>query len=151
VKFEECFKGSNPECIRTLGPKAWYNVSELKSQRVTETVQAYGSILADAGVLVTAVYLGAVGGAMVFQGAATGTSVGEVLSGIVGSMAGGLIGAGAGAAGGTALVTTIQALNPVEQFKQASSVSDDVIEDRPVEKADMNKFIARLTLVLEKL
>jgi len=147
VKFEECFKGAKPECFRTLGPKTWYSLEELNSQHASETWQMYGSIVADAGILLVCVAGGAVIGGSIASAVAGSSGLGGVLA----SVGGGVLGAGAGSKGGLAIVKTVQVLNPYEQFRQASAISGDVINDRPVENADMNKYIERLTLVLEKL
>ena len=152
VKFEECFKGANPECFRTIGRKTSYSVSELNSQHMKETLQAYGSIVADTGIVAVSIYTGGVGGALLFQGVSTTGGITGFLAEVVGSVVGGALGAGAGAVGSTTLVATVRALNPVEQFKQASTISKAVLADREdVQTKDMNKFIERLELVLEKL
>lgn len=148
VMFEECFKGSKPECIRTLGPKTWYSLEELNSQRAIESWQGYGSIVADFGIVVAAIAGGAVIGGAIASSATAGSSV---LGGVFASVGGGILGAGAGGVGGMAIIKTVQVLNPYEQFRQASAISSDVINDHPVENSNMSKYIERLTLVLEKL
>lgn len=146
VKFEECIKGSNPECLRTIGPKLWYTVEELQSQRAVETFQAYGSIVANVGVVALSIFGGMGAGSMIVSAGAT-----NLAASVGGGLAGIFIGAPLGAMGGITLVTTVNALNPVEQFRQSGVISDDVINDRPVTQSNMSKYIERLELVLEKL
>jgi hypothetical protein len=138
VKFEECFKGSNPECFRTIGPKVWYSVEELQSQRATETYQAYGSIVAVPGVIFLSMAGGVLGGAAILT---AGASMAGAAGGVITSM---FIGAPLGVMGGVTLVTTVDALNPAEQFKQSGTLSDDVINDRTVTKPNISKYIDRL-------
>lgn len=145
VKFEDCFRGSKPECLRTIGPRDSYSVQELQSQRATETWEAYGAIAADVVVVAALTYGGVAAGASLSAGNAVN------LSSFFDGIGGMILGAPVGAAAGVATVAYVQALNPVEQFKQASTLSNDVIYDRDVKKANVDKFLERLTLVLEKL
>lgn len=146
VKFEECIKGSNPECLQTIGPKTWYTVEELQSQRAVETFQAYGSIVADAGVVALSIFGGMGAGSMIVSAGAT-----KLAASVGGELAGIFIGAPLGAIGGVTLVTTVNALKPAEQFRQAGVLSDDIINDRTATKSSMSKYIERLELVLKKL
>jgi|GEM_PF-2997192 len=155
VMFEECFKQNAKPCVRTLGPKKWYTMKELNSQRATETWQAYGATAFDvAATIVTggagAVAGAAAGGTLTAIGAGPGLVTG-ILSGFAGFFGGAVGGAIVGTGGAVTAIAYINAINPFEQFAQANTLSSDVVNGRPVETGNLDKFIQRLELVLGKL
>lgn len=149
VSFAICMvsrvDGTKDRCKR-LGKKNSYSVSELESQHSEELREiAYSTVGAAGGLVV-----GAFAGVFALFGA-------DKLNLIVVSDGLGQ-GLGAMAAGGTAGLVAdvvIDELNPFEQYAQSSTISKDVIQDKPIvidggDKA-IYKFADRLETVLNKI
>lgn len=147
IKFEKCVKGYGQSTCEQLGKKASYSKKELEKQRSIENWQITGAAVADVGVVLVAIFggaaVGSVGGA-----AMAGTANGAVAAG---GSAGLLLGGAAGAVGGVVANTVVDALNPIEQTRQAKTLNSEVLNDETVVVKDVDNFVERLELVLNKI
>lgn len=142
ILFESCIKGfENQNGCSVIGRNAGYSLDELTTQRNVENAEILGSTLSAAiGVILTA-------GTGAWVGGSIGASSGYIISGIGTTLVGGVVGATAG----SVLVATVDALNPIEQTLQAQTLNSEVLYDRDVEVSDINDYISRLELVLNKI
>ena len=140
ISFEDCILGSSSSSNETrckfLGRKKDYSLDEVNGQKMIERLQVAGSIVTDATLGVIAYFSGGFAGmALVVANPSTACMVGSL--------------AGVGGAG--ILADKIDVLNPAEQYRQAETISSDVVADHLVKVKDINAFIKRLDLVLSKL
>jgi hypothetical protein len=143
VYFEDCLKNEDQKC-RQIGKKPFYTLAELRSQASSQNEDVAGAVVGDVVVgAVTALFSYCTmgfGPAALIQFAG-GSSVVAVWTGAaVGSLA---ITATAGA--------LIKKINPWEQYKEGDAINNDVITDKPVQNDDIDQFIERLTIVLNKI
>lgn len=132
IKIEECsyqMEDSTCENIK----EGIYKIDDLKKQRAWELLHIPGAVLADIGVVI---------------GFASGyaTILGPVLAG------GALMGRVARPLDKSNYF--ISSLNPVDQYEDYSTLSDDFIYDRDViknEHQDIHEFISRLEALLDKI
>ncbi len=134
VKFNYCQAGVK---CRHLGPKEVYNRRDLEDKRFDERLEIAYSTAADVGVGAAAIWASlsaavAYGASVAFTIPA-GASAGVITPIISGSM--------------------IDRLNPLEQYRQASTLSNDVLDNEEVildTEDELFDFISRLELVLSK-
>lgn len=147
VLFRDCIQGI-PESCRQIGPKSYYSLSELTSQRNKEYSDAFArTFLLDpyviwsffTGTWTTAAMLGVT---FNVEPLVVGSGVTLNLPEIAGVL-GGLIMAGA-------VVTTIDMFNPKVQFEQAQTLSNEILDDHEKEVNDIDRFIKHLTEVLNQ-
>ena len=148
IKFEKCISGLEEKTCENLGKKKSYSLEELRSQRAEEKREIAYSAAGDLGLVVVA----ALGGVAVMGSVATlveSIGVASELQGIA-SMSVSL--AGPQVLAGTAMIN-IDALNPIEQNRQAKTLNEEIITDKDVviDNTEMNGFIERLDLVLSKI
>jgi hypothetical protein len=145
--FETSENGNHP--CRRIGERDWYSLEDLRAQATVEKWQVAGATAADLGILavtisgVTAITAAYVVGTGTFVGMGSSTFA---VSYVVGAPVWGSLSFSA--------INLIKAINPKEQYRQARTIRDDVIEDREVRlknEKKLNEFIARLEVVLEKL
>ena len=136
ISFEDCISGYEETRCKFLGRKKDYSLDEVNDQKMIERLQVAGSIVTDATLGVIAYFSGGFAGmALVVANPSTACMVGSL--------------AGVGGAG--ILAQKIDVLNPAEQYRQAETISSDVVADHLVKVKDINAFIKRLDLVLSKL
>lgn len=141
VGFELCFK-KRPNVCERIGAKKYYAKADLNDLRNSEKADVVLAGLADIGILAVGLYGGAILGV-------AGTAV-------VGAESGAMLGASVGAIGGTTgsaiAITKLDAINPVEQYRQVEMLSKDVINDKTVTKdRDILKIAHSLRTVLSNL
>lgn len=121
-----------------LGPRRFYSIEELRNLRTRENLDVLWSSLADAGIIALTITTGATGEALLYSVVTPGASGGAVVP---------LLGGLAGGAAGVAVDHFVTALNPVDQYDQARTLNEDVIQDRMVtvgEDQDLKEFVKRL-------
>ena len=143
VTFEDCIFGEENSSCRGIGSnrKGTYLIKDIKSKRTLEYAQVAFAGVADV--------------AVVFACVAGGTAIAG-LSGfsLYGGGSAGIplwVGVTSGTAAGAAVDYAVAPLNPYEQYKQAETLNDDVLADRTYIAKDIDTFIERLTVVLNKL
>lgn len=136
VKFEKCNFGYEVSSCQTLGRKKSYAIKELESQRTIENLQIAGAVAADIGVVLAGFIIG-VHGLPLLQAFI------PVEAGAVGALAGSV-------AGGV-VATAVDAINPIEQTRQAKVLNSNVINDEAVSVEKIEQFIERLDLLLSKI
>lgn len=133
LQFKYCQAGT---ACRNLGPKAKYLRVDLEDQRLHERMQIGYSAVADVGVGIVAAVLA------IKAGLAYGLGATVVELGI-----------GSAVTVPTVSAATIDTLNPMEQYRQASTLSNDVLNGEAVlldSEDELSKFIKRLELILNK-
>ena len=139
TSFKDCIKGEEAKTCKQIGPKKFYSISELTSQRTTEFAQMWMAGVADVGI----------GTAAFFTGAWIGLSLES--AGVELAADGVMAAAQTGNVVTLVAAYNIDAINPHEQYKQADSINDEVITDKVVGVSDIDLYIDRLNLVLSKL
>lgn len=147
IKFEKCVKGYEQSTCQQIGKKASYSRKELEKQRSIENWQITGAVAADVGVVLATIFTGGIAGSTI-GASVVGTGGGAVAAG---GSAGLMIGGATGAAAGVATNTMVDALNPIEQTKQAKTLNSEVLDDKSVAVKNVDDFINRLELVLNKI
>jgi hypothetical protein len=134
LQFEYCQAGT--EC-RNLGPKDQYKRRDLIDQRFEERMEVGYSLVADVGLGIAGLWAG------LSAGIAYGIGVSATFI-----------------AGGTTAVaiptvssTMIDSLNPAEQYREASTLSDTVLNNDQISldsEDDLTSFVKRLERVLNQ-
>lgn len=138
VSFEEWNVATN-KLNRTLGPKKFYSYAEILSQRQIEAYQPPLAVAADVG-LIIAVFIS---GGIAVRAITIWSEVSHILA--------------VTAAGGILdgfIISTVDALNPHEQYQQHICLRDEVIMDKRVElesEEDIMEFNDSMETVLYKL
>lgn len=152
VSFKYCEDRDQPKTCYYLGNKnePFYKISEITDQRFWLKSRFAATVMADAGIVVATFFGGWVGGGALFSST-------EALTYMYGGTAaaganGIIIGAGVGTAmgvGADIALAALDVINPVEQFRKLSTITNEVIYDRPVPiHSPLNEFAARLSTVL---
>lgn len=129
VTFQECLLGESHAC-RNLGPRKSYLIKSLSKQHTLENIQIWASVAVDVGLVVS------------------GTLA------VIGLVANPKVGIPAMAALWLTLGTSFvlcDELNPKEQYRQAKTLVDDVIYDRDVDVKNIEEFIYRFEMILNKI
>jgi hypothetical protein len=135
VRFEECLYEREESSCSIIGPKDSYSLKELKRLQLIESTQAAGTILAD-----TIIGAGcAASGIIIYVAIGLGNGLSFLGASIVATSTAGLIS-----------IPLVDALNPVKQINQATSIRDKILNDEDVSTFDIFKFIERLEHVLSK-
>ena len=139
IRFELCYL-KKPDFCTQIGSRYFYSKTELVNLRNSEKKDIALAALADVGIVVVAVYGGAVAGAVLAAG------------GGVAPMVGASAGVVLGTAGSAAIINGLNSVNPVEQYRQVVILQDDVIEDKKVViDRDIDKIAHTLNTVLSNL
>ena len=126
VSFKECLKTERESCVR-IGALESYDIEQLKDLRGSEKWDVLKAGAADVAALIIAVGGGALIGGAIFA------------SGGLASLGAPIIGMGIGAGGAITLSIAVDALNPVEQYRQLETLEDDVITDIDVQYRNEDK------------
>jgi hypothetical protein len=135
ISFEKC-QYRNPTKCSQIGNQPFYTLNELRNQRSEESNEVIFSALGDVALTAGVLY----GGAFYLIG------IGAAESGVASSM---LMVATAGTPVLAGL--SLDALNPIEQYKQKETIEEEVILDKLVKVENISKFIKRLETVLNKI
>jgi hypothetical protein len=148
VKFEKCISGLEDTGCLNLGKKTSYSLDEIRAQRTQENLEIAYASLADIGVITAASFGGAYVGSLLGMIGNTG-----IVSGTLGAMGGATIGVVVLDTAAVISIANLNALNPIEQARQAKALNENIITDKDVtiDSTDMNDFIERLDLVLSKI
>ena len=152
-RFKHCGLNQKAEIIKdtckVLGKRGLYPVSELKSIKFNEYVEATGKTLTDGLVIAIGVISGA---SIVYHGATVGAALStQPMVQAVNGLFGGVFALPFGAAPFfTGVYMAVgKKMNPVYQYKQASLLSDDLIEDKLIKLSD--KEILEVADMLDEL
>ncbi len=140
VTFEKCKFGQEDTDCTYLGAQDSYSLDNLRQQRLIERAEVGGAIIGDIGAAAVITYgsLYALASAAIFS------------TGLSGAVAGISVSTGTGITGSVILAKSVDALNPVKQYKQSQTVSKKVILDRNFEVENIEQFIENLETVLNK-
>lgn len=142
VKFEDCIKGNEAKTCKNIGPKKSYRLEDLEDLRFNENLEATGSIAAGAALL-------AVGGGAIYGIMTAGTTATGLIA--VAEFGINAFGVGVSVTGPFIFMAAFDPINPVLQVNQARTLNTEVLQDKTVEKKDINYFITNLETVLKKL
>ena len=135
ISFEKC-QVKNPTKCSQIGSQPFYTLSELRSQRSEESREVLYSTLGDVTLAAGSLY----GGAFYIIGIGAAES-GGALAAVYGTTVGLPVIAG----------LSLDAFNPIEQYKQKETLEEEVILDKLVTVKNVSKFITRLETVLSKI
>lgn len=140
VGFELCYK-KRPNVCQRIGAQKYYAKADLNALRNSEKADVVLAGLADIGILAVGLYGGAILGV-----------AGSAAVGAESAMLGASVGAVGGTTGSVISITKLDAINPVEQYRQVEMLSQDVINDKTVIKdRDILKIAHSLRTVLSNL
>lgn len=138
ISFEKCLYQINDSCS-SIGDEKSYNVTELKNQRIIENLQVGSGVVGVIAGIAVGIYFGIEIGLLSAAEYGFGASLFMIGTTTVSATIGGCV------------ASNIDQINPLHQYDQAKTISNEVLTDKLVKVDNIDTFIENLEEVLKKL